>query len=62
MELTEKQLRIYSLALYNLDAFRAGLKKVGGDGKQVPQAVFTNDEALLIYGLEWVKKEIFDNL
>lgn len=59
MELTEKQLRIYTLALYNLDAFRDGLRKIGAAGKDVPEAVFTDDEALLIYGIEWVKKELF---
>jgi Fe-S-cluster containining protein len=62
MELSEKQLQIYTLALYNLDAFRAGLQKIGDAGTEVPQAVFSNDDALLIYGLEWVKKELFGSL
>jgi Fe-S-cluster containining protein len=61
MQLSEKQKRIYSLALFNLDGFRSGLKKVAAAGTEVPDRVFSDDEALLIYGLEWIKKELFED-
>lgn len=58
--LSDKQVLEFILALYDLDTFRTRLRS--GDittGKNVPEAVFNDDEQLLVFGLEWVEERLF---
>lgn len=56
---SDDQLRLYTLALYNLDIFRVSIK----DGKLgitvYPEEVMQNDEELLLFAIEWLKGQFF---
>lgn len=55
-----KQRQNYTLALYDIDTFRARLQE-GSIPCPVrpPGTIFSNDEELLVYAMEWVKKDLF---
>lgn len=61
MQLDERQRRLFILTLYDLDSFRdellAGRFSMIDTGKLVQ--LQNDDEALLDYGLRWLKKELF---
>jgi len=60
MRLDNKQVQTYSLALYDIDTFRASLKKGALMGAEdAPVTVFSNDEALLEYAMKWLERELF---
>lgn len=62
MRLSTAQVDLYRLALYELDTFRARLKENKCDllsAESVPEAVFTDDEALLEFALHVVQKTLF---
>lgn len=62
MRLSEAQVDLYRLALYDLDTFRTRLKE--GDSRAalpaaIPEAVFEDDETLLEFALDCVRRELF---
>ncbi len=62
MRLSQTQLDLYRLALYDLDTFRTRLKeKKSGISatNAVPEAAFKDDEALLEFALRSVQKMLF---
>lgn len=56
---TTEQLKLYSLALYNLDSFREKIKAGALDVGSHPETIFTDDEALLLFGIDWLKTVFF---
>lgn len=64
-KLSEKQLDLFTLALYNLDSFRTRL--FAGNLPDCPPLDDTttirliNDEELLLYGIQWLEKQLFGN-
>ncbi|MDX2433521.1 MAG: YkgJ family cysteine cluster protein, partial [Desulfobacterales bacterium] len=60
MRLSDQQLLSYSLALYDIDTFRSALEKGAIPGADdIPGTDFTDDEALLVYGMKWLKRALF---
>ena len=60
MRLTDEQIRLYRLALYDLDAFRAQLtNKLIEPSGAVPEAVYKDDELLLEFGLQFIEQLLF---
>ena len=61
MVLSPEQIKQYKLALFDLDSFRDQLDKNTIDQLlEVPKRVFEDDEALLEFGLSYIKKLLFD--
>ena len=61
MQLTEEQIRLYRLALYDLDSFRQQLAdKLIESPIDIPAAVHEDDEVLLEFGLQFMEKLLFD--
>jgi len=61
MKLTDDQYRIYRLALFDLDAFRTQLHEKSIDSPlAVPGQIADDDEALLEFGMQFVKIYLFD--
>lgn len=60
MRLNEKQAQSYSLALFDIDTFRDLLQKgeINNSAEQVVEEI-SDDEALLVYAMNWLKKELF---
>lgn len=62
MRLSETQRNLYRLALYDLDTFRARLRSKKSavlPVNKVPEAIFTDDEALLEFALRFVREMLF---
>lgn len=61
MRLTDAQLGLYKLALYNLDSFRDQLadKRIEPP-MSIPEEVYEDDERLLEFGLDFIEKVFFD--
>jgi uncharacterized protein len=64
-ELSEKQIEQFVLALYNLDQFRV-LLFAGhlSEATQIDDATrhrLADDEELLLYAIDWLKKRLFNN-
>lgn len=60
MKLTDEQYRMYRLALYDLDSFRALLVEKKLDSPlEIPGQIAEDDEVLLEFGIRFVKKLIF---
>lgn len=55
----EQQLKLYSLALYDLDRFRTMLSNNEPGLPPCPQATLDNDEELLLFGIEMLKEQFF---
>lgn len=58
---TDEQLRLYTLALYNLDLFRSSIENGQLAGADCPEEVLKQDEALLLFGIDWLKQQFFAN-
>jgi hypothetical protein len=60
MKLTENQSDIFITSLYDLDTFREMIKQ-----NELPdiswQKELENDETLLLFAIDWLKKELFGN-
>jgi len=56
---SEEHLRLYRLALYNLDVFRSEIKSGGLEAGAYPKEIMEQDEALLLFAIEWLKKAFF---
>ena len=60
MRPTDEQIRLYRLALYDLDTFRAQLADNRIEPPQaIPEAVYENDELLLEFALQFVERHLF---
>ena len=64
MRLNPEQIGHFILALYDLDAFRK--KLVSGDldatvPTQEEQLELVDDEKLLLFGIQWLKRQLFTN-
>jgi len=58
--LSDKHRRLYRLALYDIDSFRAGLRASQVRASQaISEQIMNDDEALLEYGMNFVKTVIF---
>ncbi len=55
-----EQVQDYTLALYDIDTFRSRLQEGTIPGTENPPGtIFSDDEKLLVYAMEWVEKNIF---
>lgn len=59
---SDEQLRLYTLALYNLDVFRSEVQngKLGITG--YPEPILHSDEDLLLFAIEWLKDQFFSTV
>lgn len=56
---SDDQLRLYTLALYNLDVFRSALQNGELQIIAYPEEAMLRDETLLLFAIEWLKKQFF---
>ena len=56
--LDEKSRELFTLALYDLDSFRAHLSE-NGIPEGLPDLPAASDEELLAFGIQWIKQELF---
>jgi len=61
MRLTSAQCSDYQLALYDIDTFRKQLAKNPVDDDAEFTAATFNDEELLLFSFQWLKKKLFGN-
>jgi Fe-S-cluster containining protein len=60
LQLSQRQIDSFVLALYDLDAFRRQLKEGRLPGSEnYDNAVHAEDEKLLFFGVEWLNRELF---
>ena len=55
----DEQLRLYTLALYNIDVFRAQVHAGTLNIGEVPSSVLDNNEELLLFAIDWLKDLYF---
>ncbi|MGI9538255.1 MAG: YkgJ family cysteine cluster protein [Desulfocapsaceae bacterium] len=61
LQLTEADIGLYKLALYDLDNFRAQLADKRLDPPlTIPEAAYENDEILLEFGLQFIEHQFFE--
>jgi len=58
---SDEQLRLYTLALYNLDVFRTDIICGKITVSDLPEEILQNDEALLLYSISWLRKQFFSD-
>jgi Fe-S-cluster containining protein len=56
---SDHQLRLYFLALYNIDLFRSELQNGKLDIDTYPAEILEDDEKLLLFAIEWLKGQFF---
>lgn len=56
---SDEQLRLYALALYNIDVFRDDIIHGRLAIPNCPQETLDQDEALLLFGIQWLKEQFF---
>jgi len=56
---SDEQLRLYTLALYNIDVFRDDIIHGRLAIPNCPQETLDQDEALLLFGIQWLKEQFF---
>lgn len=56
---SDEQLKLYALALYNIDSFRQQIETGRLGIHDLPESVLRDDEELLLYGIEWLKEQFF---
>lgn len=56
---SDEQLRLYTLALYNIDSFREQIKSGALGITDLPASILDDDEKLLLFGIEWLKQQFF---
>jgi len=59
---SDDQLRLYTMALYNLDEFRSSIVNATIKVADYPKEILENDEALLIFAIAWLKDQFFSDL
>ena len=61
LRLTPQQIESFVLALYDLDSFRKQLVEGSLPGSEnYDAAAYEEDEQLLLFGVEWLRKELFE--
>lgn len=62
MRLSQEQVNLFRLTLYDLDSFRDQLKEQRITSPlEIPQTVFEDDEALLEFGMQFTEKLLFNS-
>lgn len=56
---SDEQLHLYTLALYNLDLFRADIINGTIAVTDYPEEILHHDEALLLFAISWLQKQFF---
>lgn len=56
---TDDQLRLYTLALYNLDVFRGSIESGELGITEYPEILMQSDEDLLLFAIRWLKGQFF---
>lgn len=55
----DEQLRLYAMALYNIDVFRTRILDGTLGEREYPAEIVDNDEALLLFAVDWLKEQYF---
>lgn len=58
---SDEQLRLFALALYNLDQFRDDITRGALPGLDCGSEILENDERLLLFAIEWLKGMFFSS-
>jgi len=58
---SDEQLRLFTLALYNLDMFRADIINGTIGVTAYPEEILTSDEALLVFAISWLQEQFFSD-
>lgn len=66
MRFTQKQISMYTLAMYDLDTFRQKLFDNTLENTppltQEQKTAFANDEALFLFAVQWIKQQLFEQV